>query len=262
MSDPKVLFLDIETKPMQVSVWGLQHNDFISVDQIIQDWSVLSWAAKWRGSSKVLQQDLRAQKTYDNDRPILGDMWELLNEADIVVTQNGKKFDIPKLNSRFVINGMKPPSSFQHIDTRALAKKHFGFTSNSLEYLSEKLCKKYRKLKHKKFPGRELWVECLKGNQAAWKEMARYNKHDVLTLEELYQALAPWDNAVNFNVYYGDAGAKCTCGSTKFKKNGYAYTSTGKYQRYACKSCGSELKARTNLVDKEVRETMLRGTKR
>jgi uncharacterized protein YprB with RNaseH-like and TPR domain len=125
-------------------------------------------------------------------RKILRDLWKLLDEADIVITQNGKNFDTPKLNARFIEHGMKPPSPYKHLDTYQIARSAAKFTSNKLEYLTEKLCTKYKKLKHEKFPGFALWAECLKGNVAAWNEMRRYNKHDVLATEELYMKIRAW----------------------------------------------------------------------
>ena len=50
-----------------------------------------------------------------------------------------------------------------------IAKECFGFTSNKLEYMTDKLCKKYKKLKHGKYAGFELWKECLHGNMDAWQ---------------------------------------------------------------------------------------------
>lgn len=259
--NPKILFLDIETSPIEAYVWGLWDNN-VALNQIKSDWNVISWAAKFLGSKGVYQKDIRCQIDKRDDSKILPEMHTLLDRADIVVTQNGKAFDIKKLNARFIINGMKPPSSFQHIDTKLLAKKYFGFTSNSLEYMTDKLCTRYKKLKHKQFPGQELWTECLKNNQKAWKEMAKYNVYDVLSLEELYTKLIPWDNTINFNVYYGDHDAVCTCGSRDFHRNGYCYTKTGKYQRFYCKKCGSELRARHNELSKGKLRSLKVGSKR
>lgn len=250
---PKILIIDIETRPIEAYVWQLWDQN-VGLNQIKKDWSIMCFAAKWLDKKQVMFYD--TQKLSEIYMVRLA--WHLLDEADIVVTQNGKAFDIKKLNARFIRFGMKPPSSFQQIDTKRLAKKYFGFTSNSLEYMSDKLNTKYRKLKHDKFPGQELWTECLKGNKQAWKEMKKYNIHDVLATEELYKRLIPWDNSINFNVYYGDKGAVCTCGSTEFRRNGYAYTSTGKYQRFYCQNCRSELKSKQNVLGKQV----LRGTKR
>jgi DNA polymerase elongation subunit (family B) len=257
----KLLFFDIETSPLLVYTWGL-YDQNIGLNQVVEDWSVLSWAAKWQDSKNILYDDNRNARNIRDDKRLLKGIWRLLNEADVVVTQNGKQFDQKKLNARFNINDMRPPSSFQHIDTRLLAKKHFGFTSNSLEYMSGTLNTKYKKLKHKKFPGQELWNECLKKNPEAWEEMEKYNKHDVLALEELYNKLSPWDTAVNFSLYTDGKVTTCSCGNTDFKRNGHAYTSTGKFQRYECKRCGAEFRSRSNILSEQKKGSLLVGTKR
>lgn len=255
---PKVLLFDIETAPVIAHVWDLW-NQNVGLNQIVSDWHLLSWAAKWLDDppSKIMYEDQRGRKDIQDDKKLLKGIWKLLDEADIVITQNGKKFDHKKLNARFILNGYKPPSDFKHIDTCEIARKHFGFTSNRLQYLTEKLCKKYKKLaEHKKFPGHLLWTECLKDNKRAWDEMERYNKYDVLSLEELYHVLIPWDGGVNFSLYTDSIDNPCNCGGT-FVKNGYRLTNVGKFQRYWCKSCGAKMRGRENLLSKEKRKSLL-----
>lgn len=246
---PRVLFLDIETAPILGYVWSLWQQN-VALNQIKQDWFVISWAAKWLDEKEVLYQDQRNKRYIENDKAILKILWNLLDEADIVVTQNGVQFDAKKINARFILNKLKPPSSYRHIDTKILAKRHFAFTSNKLEYLTDKLCTKYKKLKHKKFPGFELWRECLAGNLEAWAELETYNKHDVLSLEELYKELSPWDTKINFNVYHDSEETVCQCGHPVMIKYGYAYTNSGKFQRYRCKQCGADYRGKTNLLSK------------
>lgn len=233
MSKPKILFTDIETAPIEAYVWGT-YDQNVSNNMIKKDWTILSWAAKWQGKKTVMYQDVQNQ----SEREMLEGIWKLLDEADIIVTQNGKSFDAKKLNARFIAHKFTPPSSYQHIDTLRLAKKHFAFTSNKLEYMTEKFNVKYKKLKHKKFPGFELWDECLKGNKAAWKEMKKYNQYDVLALEELYNTLIAWEPNKNLLAFYGDL--VCSCGSKKFSKWGFRYTTKGRYQRLKCNGCGAE----------------------
>ena len=265
LKGPKVLIFDIETAPIIGHVWSLWENN-VSLNQIVADWHVLSWSAKWLGDapSKIMYSDQRKATDIQNDLGLLKGIWNLLDEADVVITQNGKSFDVKKLNARFVINKLPPPSSYKHIDTKLIASKHFGFTSNKLEYMTDKLCTKYKKLKHKKFPGHEMWTECLKGNQDAWKEMEKYNKHDVLALEELYTKLIPWDSSINFNLYHDQLHTVCKCGNTNLIKNGFYYTNVGKFQRYKCKSttCGAESRDRTNLFSKDKRKSLKTGTVR
>lgn len=254
---PKVLLFDIETAPVLGYVWQLWDQN-VALNQIHSDWYVLSWCAKWLGDDpkRTMYMDQRKAKNMENDKAILKKIWELLDEADVVITQNGRKFDQKKLNARFVMHGFQPPSSYKHIDTYLLAKKHFGFISNKLEYMSEKLCVTYKKSKHVKFSGFELWRECLARNLEAWNEMEMYNKQDVLTLEELYTKLIPWDNTVNFDLYHNDLDITCKCGSQDFKRNGYYYTQVGKFQRYKCTKCGSETRDRKNLLTKDKKETI------
>lgn len=257
----KVLIFDVETAPITAYTWGL-FDQTVSVNQIKTDWHLLAWAAKWLGAKQVFYEDQRKAKDITNDKAILRGLWSLLDAADIVITQNGKNFDQKKVNARFIHHGMKPPSSFKHIDTLQIAKRHFGFTSNKLAYMTGKLCTKYKKLDHKEFPGFELWQECLKGNLKAWRSMERYNKHDVLSLEELYTKLIPWDNTVNFNLYHNEGPQLCVCGYDSWKSNGFFYSAAGKYQRYRCKKCGAEGRAGKNMLDKDKRNMLLKRTVR
>lgn len=257
MKKPKILLFDVETAPILGYVWGLWENN-LGLNQIKSDWHLLAWAAKWLGDppSKTMYMDQRKAKDISNDKEILKGIWKLLDEADIVITQNGKSFDVKKLNARFIINGFRPPSSYRHVDTKRLASKKFGFTSNSLAYMTDKLCTKYKKSSHAKFAGFDLWLQCLAGNIKAWKEMEKYNKYDVLSLEELYTKLRPWDNEINSDVYSDELHNRCSCGSKNYQKNGFAYTSTGKFQRYLCNSCGSETRAKVNLLSKEKKKSL------
>lgn len=254
---PKVLLLDIETAPIKAYVWSLWDQN-VGLNQILEDWHLLSCAAKWLGRGEVMYRDQRKAKPFSNDRALCEWVHGLLNEADVIITQNGKRFDAKKLNARFAIHGMRPPAEYKHIDTVQIAKRHFGFTSNKLEYLSAQLCKKHRKSKHARFQGMDLWVQCLKGNADAWKEMQHYNVADVLALEELYGRLIPWDNTVNFALYRASEHPVCQCGSKEFQRRGFAFTAAGKFRRYQCQGCGSWSRGSDNLLTKTKRASLLR----
>lgn len=254
---PKILVLDVETSPLTCWTWGT-FDQTVGLNQIKNDWHLLSFAAKWLGDppSKVIYRDQSKVKDVSNDKELLKVVWKLMDEADIILGQNSKKFDVKKLNARFLMHGMPPPSSFRQIDTLQLSKKHFSMTSHKLEYMTSKLCTKYKKLTHKKFPGFSLWSECLKGNQEAWKEMKLYNVHDVLATEELYTKLRAWDSTINFDAYNDELNHTCSCGNKTFTNKGYAYTSTGKFNRYLCKVCFKESRGKTNLLSIEKRKSM------
>lgn len=256
---PKILVLDIETAPILGCVWSLWNNN-LGLNQVKSDWFIMSFAAKWFGEPEesTIYQDVRGHIKDEDDSMLLETLWELLDQADFVLTQNGVKFDDKKIKARFVLNGFQPPSSYRHIDTLQIAKREFGFTSNKLEYMTDKLCKKYKKLKHGKFAGFELWRECMAENPLAWDECEKYNRYDVLSLEELYTILAPWDRKhPNFNVYNISETPRCRCGSETFIKKGFVYTNLSKFQRYKCSECGAESRGRNNLLDKDKRASLM-----
>lgn len=232
----KMLFLDIETAPILANVWGLWKNN-VGLNQIENDWYIMSFCAKWADSSDVIYMDGR--DTPEDDYAMMLELFKLLDAADFVVAHNGDKFDIKKIRARMILNGIRPPSPFRTIDTLKIARKEFAFTSNKLAYLTSKLCKT-KKLDHAKFSGFELWAQCLKGNEEAWDEMKEYNIVDVLALEELYYVLRPWSsNHPTMTTYNDNETLACPkCESTDLQKRGFSYTNKGKFQRYQCTCCG------------------------
>lgn len=260
MKKPRILLADIETLPLEVYTWGLFDQN-IGLNQVKSDWTVLSWSAKWFEEAPVFYEDVRNQKNIRDDKRILRGIWKLLDEADIVIWHYGTAFDHKKLNARFILNGFKPPAPYKQIDTKKIASKHFGFTSNKLEYLSDKINKKFKKSKHKKFEGFAMWRECMAGNIAAFKEMEAYNRLDVLSLEELYTNLQAWGTGVDFNVYRPETEYVCNCGSADFKKRGFNHTKSGKFQAFQCRSCGAwgSSKGKENNLLPEDKRAVLKG---
>jgi hypothetical protein len=243
--------------------WGIWDQN-VPLSRIKQDWTVLAWAAKWLGDDpkKVEYMDTFNQRNQRDDKKILKRIWQLLDEADVVVGHNSDAFDVKKLNARFIQHGMKPPSSYKRMDTKKMAKKYFAFTSNKLEYITDKLCTKYKKLKHGKFPGNALWDQFLLRNKEAQKQMKVYNEYDVLSLEEAFIKLLAWESSNIFQHYYESDISICTCGSIDFRKKGFHYTTTGKFQKLQCKSCGAEMRSRENLYTKEDKENLKGNTRR
>lgn len=243
---PKILFIDIETKPLTVFAWGLFDQN-IGLNQIKEDWAILSWAAKWSDEKKIMYMDVRNNKDLNDEKNILIKLRNLLDEADIVVGHNVAKFDSKKIKARCAILDIPPPSSYKQIDTLKIARKHLALTSNKLEYIAQAFKCSVKKLKSKKFIGFDMWAECMKRNKDAFKEMEAYNKRDVEVLEEVYYKLAKWEPDINFAIYCDippDSNFVCACGNTEVHENGYAYGKHGKKKRYKCSKCGKEVTAR------------------
>lgn len=244
----KVLIIDIETAPKVAYVWRFWKEN-ISPKQVKQHGHIMSFAAKWLDGGEIFYEENRKE----NDLPIVSRLCELLDQADFAVAHNGEGFDFPQIRARAVVHGIKPPSPFKAIDTYKIAKKEFGFPSNSLEYLTGVLGCKTKKGGHGKFPGFTLWLECLKGNDEAWAELKEYNILDVIALEELYLKLRPWaTNHPNLAVYAEEPQKPVCpkCGGNHLQYRGYAYTSTGKYHRMQCQDCGGWSRSRYSLLPK------------
>ncbi len=257
MSEAKVLVLDLETAPLTVYSWGL-YDQNISLGQVKEDWFILSWAAKWLGKSKVFYMDNRDAKNIKDDKQLVAGLAALLNQADIVVTQNGDAFDFKKLNARAVINKLPPIKPYRSTDILKESRKVFKFTSHKLEYMTDKLNTKYKKLDHSKYPGFKLWSAILAGDKKAWVEMKKYNIHDVLSTEEAYLVMEGWLKTQNLAAYMDGTVMRCRCGSDKLERRGYAYTGTGKYQNYRCLTCGKWPRGTQNLLSPEKRKSLLR----
>ena len=242
----KILIFDIETAPNLAYVWGLWKQN-IGLNQIKKDGQILCWAAKWLGEKKIMS-DRISDKT--DEKAVAMSLAALLEEADMVVTYNGNSFDIPWVNTVLVSNGLTPPTGSKSIDLYRVVRSRFRFASNKLDFVSQRLG---LGSKHK-HSGFELWVGCMAGDRAAWREMIKYNKMDVLLTEKLYLKLRPWiKNHPNVNIADDGEEIRCAaCGSTHLKKNGIEYLTAGAYQRYKCNDCGAPNRGRTmvNTADK------------
>lgn len=255
---PKVLSLDIETSPITGYVWSLWKQN-VGLNQIKEEWNILSYCAKWLHEDDPIYEDCRANPR--DDSHLLNSLWALLDEADIVIVQNGKRFDIPKINARFIMAGKLPPAPYKIVDTLLIAKQQFAFTSRKLEWMTAQLCKHHKKNTHAKFPGFELWAQCMLSNPEAWDEMREYNIPDVLSMEELYIIMRPWFiGHPNVAIYFEDDQPKLRCpkcGSTHIKQTGITYTQSGEYPRMHCQSCGGWSRGRYTRNSKESRNVQL-----
>jgi uncharacterized protein YprB with RNaseH-like and TPR domain len=240
MSEAKILFIDIETAPDLAWVWGVYQENAIAIKE---HWYVISFAAKWRGADKITVKGLPDYKGYkngsDNEKKLLKDIWELLDEADVVVAHNGYSFDIKKLNARFIDQGYTPPSPYKIVDTKRDLKSIAAFSSNRLNWLCKQLGIGQKTMQHQDW---SLWEGCINGDKSSWKKMKEYNRHDVVLLEELYLIIAPWIRQPNANLWNLDGQIRCVnpaCGSTKLQSRGTAKTLTRVYRRFQCQECGT-----------------------
>lgn len=244
--------IDIETSPLIVMVWSLG-KQYVTKEQLLNDWHIMMFSAKRLGAPA--NSLIRMEARDGNDLPLLKKLWEIFNEAEVIISQNGKKFDEPKIKARMMIKGLQPYRAFKHFDTYE-QNKDKEFTSHSLDYLTDKFCVKYKKLKHKLFAGLSLWKECLgikivlSPNPKAWKEMGTYCDYDVLSDEELYLNTRGWSKASAPAIYNepamcGICGSKAQRRGTALKTNSKTVVHRTQCKNPLCGKWGTEATART-----------------
>lgn len=235
----KILLADIETSPTVVATWGL-HNQNMGIGQIREHPRIMGIGYKWLGGPKA-----RFVSEFHHSREhMLAKVRDLLDEADAVVTYNGRNFDEPWINGELAREGLEVPSPWKSIDLYKIGKSSYRFVSHKLDYLSQAL------LADKKVStgGFGLWTDCLWGEgevqRKAWNKMRRYCCHDVDLLEPLFLKQRPYFPAnLNLAVMGGNFELVCpVCESDHIQKRGVAVTGQRRYPRYQCQDCGKWFK--------------------
>jgi uncharacterized protein YprB with RNaseH-like and TPR domain len=158
---------------------------------------------------------------------------KLFSEADAIITYNGDRFDIPKLQGEFLQAGLPPPPPVTSIDVYKAVKK-LGLLSNKLAFVGPLLTGD-EKLKHE---GMELWTRVMAGCPKAQRKMQRYCSQDVRLLERVYERVKPY---IPNHPHMGRAKAhECgACGSKNMQSRGYRRTKASRIQNLQCQDCGS-----------------------
>lgn len=241
----RTLLYDIETSYIISGNWGIWDQ---SAAVVLQDWQILCFAYKWLGEKKtyvVSQDDFKGYKAGSfslDDSKVVKRLWELFNEADVVIAHNGNSFDQKKAQARMMVRKLPPPLPYAQIDTKLAVKRVSSHTSNRLNDLTKAL-----EITNKiDAGGIDTWTGCMEGDPRAWKRMKKYNKMDVIALEELYLEIRPWiQNHPALNVLDEKPDSCPKCGGTEFKKGmKYKATSANRYQYHRCQKCGGSVKVR------------------
>ncbi len=250
---PIVGVFDVETLPMEVFAWKMFDESF-SVEQVIHPTSLLAWSGKVLNAPDVFSDILTPIEALNrDDERITKSCWEFLHQCDIVIGHNLIEFDSRVIATMFLKHGLDPLKYVQ-IDTLKVAKQNFRFDSNRLAFINQSLGIR-DKMSNEGFA---LWRKCKVGDEKALEEMEKYNRGDVLALEELYYKLRPYIRNMNIALYQDIDVHQCpVCGSTKLTAEGYYYTSAGKYRSLRCEVCRSLSRSKYNQLTPRDRKQLL-----
>lgn len=255
-SGPRILLFDLESTPSIVAAFKRWKVNIGSESVIREGGHLLSACYKFLGDSKITKQVLTPKEAKEgNDARIVAQLYEVVEQADILVAHNCNAFDYPLFRTRLLDNGMPPPKTVKLIDTLKIAKS-LKFNSNKLDSLGHYL-NVGRKMPTE---GMKLWLDCMEGDKEALKKMVDYNEQDVILLEEVYLKLRAFDtNPVNAGQYHSDGEQHCpVCGSTDLTETGNnVYTQVSQFEEVVCGDCGHRSRTRKPLNDKTHRSNLL-----
>lgn len=245
MTDARMLAIDIETMPGLVYTYDL-FQPVISHKAIVEPSRIICYSAQWYGEKKVQF----SSEYHDGPKEMLESLWNVMNEADIVLGYNTQRFDVPWIRGELMMNGLTAPSPVKHIDLFQTIKSNTRLMSKKLDYVSHRL------LDDKKIDVNTmtLAIECQSPDpevqRKAWNKMRTYSKKDTALLFPIFDQIKSF---VKMPHPLAEGDDRCRhCGSYNLHSRGTAKTLNGSYQRFVCTDCGSwnrgtRLTASTNM---------------
>jgi len=129
MKKPKIVHFDLETMPIPIEVYkripsfGAWPGRGFSAD--IQ--SIICFGYKIEGEANARCLNAWDFGTWEHDRhddyELIRAAYDILEDADEIVTHNGKGFDVKMLDGRLAKHGLPALPKIHHIDTKQVVKK-------------------------------------------------------------------------------------------------------------------------------------------
>lgn len=248
---PNVLTVDIERVPgrakhqhrgltIEGDFWDLNSWKHILGYRIPPE-SVTEWprticgSIRWYGSKRP---EFAAEWETDREA-MLAQLWEAYDRADLIYGHNVHRFDTKNLNAEWLTLGLKAPSSFKILDTLKEARKTFGFESNTLASLTQRLG---IDTKTDKYDVETARAACA-GDKAAQRKLKAYNHGDTAASEAFVDRLRGWIPSHPHNLV-GTANDRPTCNQCwgdNLKRNGTKLAQQITYVLYRCLDCGANV---------------------
>ena len=229
----RILTIDIERIPGKARVFDARV-DYIRPGMWIEPPETVCFAARWYG-----EKDPIFHSVWDNANLMAVRSWALYDEAEAVVTFNGKRFDNKHLKALWFEAGMDMPRPWKDIDLFPIVKQ-FGYVSSSLDYVTKKLGRPGKVDKYDP----DVAEAAVAGDVEAQERLRRYNIGDVEVTEWLYDRLRGW---MPGHPFVGPARPEerlCNqCGSTELRPQPTGYRAVVvDYKLYRCDDCGANVR--------------------
>ena len=224
-----ILCFDLETLPMEAWAWSPRVN-YIPWKNITKPGDILSWAAGWYHEPGETHYMDRIKWDYDE---MLQGLWELLDKASYVVGWNSDRFDLKKVRGYFARAGLPPFRPPKSIDLMKTART-FAFESSSLGYTA----KQFGVTEKIDNGAVASWQDVMAGDEEARERLEEYNRGDVRTTLELFDAMRPWIVNHPHIGFAADDLKRCPrCGSDDLTDVGVYQAQVIRYKMSRCGNC-------------------------
>jgi hypothetical protein len=229
----KILTIDIERLAGTAYAFDPKTR-YIGASNWITPPRTVCWAARWYGQKRVMFE----AEWIDRDRMVQRS-WELYDQADIVVTFNGIRFDNKHLRSLWFEAGMPPPRPWKDVDLFAISARQMGFEFKSLDFLTRRLGRPGKQLHY------NVWQTqaAVDGDKTAQAELRTYNAGDIELTEWLYDRFRGWIPSHPFIGTIGDEKMCNQCGSQDLTLQPSRHRAVVlDYALYRCDNCGGNVR--------------------
>lgn len=233
-----ILIFDIETLPATGWFWHPKMS-YLPWKQILEPGDMLSWASGWYHEPGKTYFADRIRTDYE---AMLWELWLQLDKASYVVGWNSDGFDLKKVRGYFARVGLPPFREPKSIDLVKTART-FGFESASLGYTA-KMFGVTEKIDNGAVAS---WMDVMAGDEEALERLETYNRGDVETTRELFDAMRPWVKNHPHVGFAADDLERCPrCGSDDLTYVGVHQAVVIRYKQHRCGNCGGLCRSTTH----------------
>jgi hypothetical protein len=175
----------------------------------------------------------------DGREAMLRSVWDAYDRTEVLYGHNVDRFDSRNLNSEWLTLGLNPPSPYKILDTLKEARKTFGFESNTLASLTQRLGVDTKTDKYQVAVAR---AACA-GDKAAQRKLKAYNIGDVVASEAFVDRLRGWIPGHPHDIV-GTTNDRPTCNQCwgdNLKRSGIKLAQQISYVLYRCQDCGANV---------------------
>lgn len=234
-----VLTLDIERLPGQFAAdfWDLNafKNRRIHPDMVTEWPRTICVAWQFYGTAKVEF----ASEWGDGREQMLRRVWDAYDQADVLYGHNVDRFDTRNLNAEWLTLGLVPPSPLKIIDTLKEARKTFGFESNTLASLTQRLGIDTKTDKY----AVDMARAAVAGSVTDQRRLKAYNVGDIHASREFVDRIRGWIPTHPHDLIgrIDDRPTCNQCWGDNLEPNGIKLAQQITYKLFRCKDCGANV---------------------